>query len=1121
LDSSGAAVPGVVVYLTAKDTLFTRSSMTDENGWFVLASLRPGIYELQARRTEFKSLSMSNIDVSVAETLRIELRLEPAAYVQRAVVFGDTQVVQTDTAALGKVVNEAAVSGLPLVTRNFAQIAGLSPGVLVGVANAGELGTGATALSQISKSNDGIYVHGARSYDNNWQLDGLSISDVMSSGSASGGIAVPNPDTLEQFKVQTALYDAGFGRAVGANVSIVTKKGSDEYHGAIFEYLRNNVLDANDFFLNETGQPRADLKQNQFGFALGGPIRKDKLLFFGSYQGTRQINGLAAGQARVACSASLSEPPLTDDRSPAALGRLFGGTKGSLGGVAVSPDGSNINPVALALLNLKLPDGSYLIPTPQRIQPSKPFASQGFSVFDEPCRFDEDQFLLNMDYAISSKNQFSGRFFISNVDQTVTFPGNGMNPIGNISGFRSTGGSNFVVFSLADTDAFSNSLLNEGRIGYVRTQTGTRAQAPFSWSNVGVAEGEMNDNNELPSLSILGSLSMAPAFPRTYTQNSFVFSDVFSWLKGPHSLRFGGSLTRLQDNLNFAGFDSYLQFLSWPDFLLGLSGSANGTGSFSNVFESADAFGLFNRQFRGWEGSGFVMDDYRIKRSLTLNLGVRYERIGQFGDQLGRNSSFDISKANAIPPPEGSVDGYIVASNFPGTLPPGVRRAESTAGTYGDGQNKFAPRIGFAWQILPRTSHLTLRGGYGTYYSRTTGQAFTSSVLSAAFAVTRVSTGAANADATFEAPFAQPFPTPASFPMFMPYSAATNLGVNALAADFQPAMIQQYSLNAQAELLKGWLFEIGYVGTRGIHLQDFRSLNQALSASPADPINGVTSNTLANISLRVPIPGIRPDALRVMESDGDSSYNGLEASLTKRLSYGLQFLLSYTFSKTLDTDGSDVNGTSANNTLPLGNQNSPSQRWGRSSIDRHQRFVFSETWTIPGPSRGLPRAVFGGWDVAAVATIQSGTALTTADTNANNVFGITEDRAQLSGKCAENQLVTAGPMGSKLNHYFDTACFTTPPVIGADGIGTAFGNSGTGITDGPGQANLDVAISKAIGIALPHERSTLAFRAEFFNAFNHPQFANPDTNFASPTFGVISSTSVNARVGQVALRLSF
>jgi hypothetical protein len=308
LDPSGSVVPRVLFRLSTKERSDVKSSVSDEDGRFAFASLSPGIYELRASNPDFKPLTMSDVHVHVAETVRIEVHLELATVVQHTQVSSEPTMVQLDTSALGRVVNQEAATSLPLSTRNFAQIATLSPGVTAGVSNAGELGLGATAQSQIGKSTDGIYVHGARSYDNNWQIDGISVSDVLSSGAASGGIPTPNPDTIEEFKVQTALYDAAFGRGFGADVTVITRKGTNGYHGSIFEFLRNNVLNANDSFLNKTGQPRADLKQNQFGFALGGPLLRDKLFFFGSYQGTRQINGLAAGQARIACTASLSEP---------------------------------------------------------------------------------------------------------------------------------------------------------------------------------------------------------------------------------------------------------------------------------------------------------------------------------------------------------------------------------------------------------------------------------------------------------------------------------------------------------------------------------------------------------------------------------------------------------------------------------------------------------------------------------------------------------------------------------------------------------------------------------------------------------------------------------------------
>jgi Carboxypeptidase regulatory-like domain/TonB dependent receptor len=1118
---TGAGLPGVAVRLINQDTTDEKSVTSDEDGRFTFALQRTGQYRLEATKPGFAVLNLGGISISVTETLRLEFRLRVATVVENLEVSAEIPMIETDDPALGRVVSETGVTTLPLATRNFAQIAGLSPGVVTGVFNAGELGLGGTAMSQINQSNDGIYVHGTRSYDNNFQLDGISVSDVQGSSSASGGIPIPSPDAVQEFKVQTGLYDAGYGRYGGASISVVTKSGSNAYHGSLFEFFRNDALNANLFFANQTGQRRPVLKQNQFGFVLGGPIKKDKLLFFGSYQGTRQINGLAAGQARTACTVSLNMPALTDDRSPAALGRLFAGRSGALGGVAIEPDGGNINPAALALLNFRLPNGSYLFPTPETVDASRPPDSQGFSTFSQPCRYDEDQFLANADFITSTKSRFSVRSFVADDATLVPFPGGGLNIYGNLPGFPSNVDNTFRDISLAHVYTINTHWLNEARVGYVRTQGDTTAQAPFRWSDVGVAAGAMNDSNELVNLNILGSASIATAFPRTFTQNSFQLTDDLSFFQGRHTVRLGGSLTRLQDNIAVVGLGSFMQFLSWPDFLLGLDAAQNGTNRFSNVYASVDVYGLMDREYRTWEGSAYIQDSFRILPSLTLDLGVRYERLGQFADKLGRNASFDIAKADPNSPPEGSVAGYVVAANFPGAVPSGVTRAGNDFGNNGDGQNGLAPRVGFAWQAIPGPSSLVMRGAYGIYYSRPTGQAFFQSVFGAPFSLGRLNIGGANAEATFQVPFPQPFPTPESFPLFPSYSPNSGISVEALSPDFRPAFIQQFGFNAQSELYRGWLLELGYVGTRGTHLLRTRSFDQALDASPGHPIRGETTNTLENIPLRVPLPGISSDGVEFTESAGNSWYNSLEASLTKRLSSGLQFLAAYTFSKTLDTDGAVIDGTSAGNTLTLGDQNSPRQRWGRASFDRTNRFILSGTYTLPSPHDSLKRTILGGWGLAEVATIQSGNAMTIANTNSTNVFGISEDRAQLSGSCARNELINNGSIQSKLNRYFNASCFTTPPVIGADGIGTAFGDSGTGIVDGPRQANIDIAVLKTVNVPWPKEGSNLQLRCEFFNALNHPQFANPDANFSSPTFGVINSTSVNARLIQLALKLGF
>jgi hypothetical protein len=267
LDPSSAALPGVVLSLINQDTAETQSATSDEEGRFRSLLLSPGSYQPHANKAAFDPLRRPDMNISVPETLRLELHFRLATIAQEVQVSSEPATGQTDNSALGRIVNETAVNSLPLVTRIFAQITCLSPGVATGVFNAGELGLGGIALSQVNKSTDGIYVRGARSYDNNFQLDGISVNDVQGNGSSSGGIPIPNPDTIQEFKVKTGLYDAAYGRYAGANVSVITKMGGNAFHGTIFGFLRNDVLNANDFFFNKTGQPRPTRKQNQFGLA--------------------------------------------------------------------------------------------------------------------------------------------------------------------------------------------------------------------------------------------------------------------------------------------------------------------------------------------------------------------------------------------------------------------------------------------------------------------------------------------------------------------------------------------------------------------------------------------------------------------------------------------------------------------------------------------------------------------------------------------------------------------------------------------------------------------------------------------------------------------------------------
>jgi Carboxypeptidase regulatory-like domain/TonB dependent receptor/TonB-dependent Receptor Plug Domain len=1121
LDPSGRRIAKASIEARNKDMAIIRSTLSDEEGRFVLPLLPPGTYLVAVTKDGYAQAQSTSVQVAVTESVRLSIPMKVAGITEQVDVRVNVSQLQVDTVALGRVVSGETIQALPLAARNFTQIVDLSPGVLTGVNNAGELGTGGSGLAQIDPGNDGIFVHGSRSYDNAYELDGVPVTDVQASNIASGGIPIPNPDSIQEFKVQTGLYDVSFGERAGASVSLVTKPGTNGIHGSVFEYLRNNVLNANDYFRNRASQPRPDLKQNQFGFAVGGPILRDRLYYFGSYQGTRQTNGLASGQARIACSANVVLPPLTNDRSASALGALFSGTTGAFGGVAIQADGSNINPVALEILNFKLPNGSYLIPTPQVIDRALPLASQGLSTISTPCHYDEDQVLANLDFTPSKNSSLAIRFMGSDGAMNVTFPGNGLNGTGNISGFPSSIDNRFRVFSASWTRLLQPELLNQLRFGYTNTLGSTSAQAPFAWSDLGVAAGAMNNENGLPSLGIVGSINLATAFPRSFDQERFYVSDTLTYSRSRNFLQIGASLSRLRDDVNIIGLGSLAEFLSWPDFLLGLNSTQNGTNLFSNVYASIDDFGLLNRSYRSWNGSLFLGDHLRATSSLTLDLGVRYERIGQFNDSLGRNSSFAVNLADPNPPSAGSVTGYIVSNNYSGALPPGVLRTSNDSANYGVGQNGLAPRIGFAWQPSKWASRLVIRGGYGMYFSQPTEQAFFQSVFGAPYSLGRENIGLSNAPATFSQPFPEPFPTPGSFPYFPAYSPTSDVAISIASPDFRPAVIQQYGLNSQVELAKDWVLEIGYVGTRGTHLLRDRSPNQALSASPEDPIRGATSNTVANIDLRVPVQGVPPESFDAVESEGTSWYNGLEVSLNKQFSNGFQMLASYTFSKTLDSDGSNINGSSAGNTLTLGNQNSPAQRWGRASFDRTHRFILSGVYMFPSPSGRLVRAFFGGWSTSGVLTLQSGVALTIAYDNLTNVFGISEDRAQLAPGCNKSAIVTPGSVESKLNNYFNKSCFTTPPIIGADGIGTAFGDSATGVVDGPGQFNIDFSVQRNVSLAWPKEGMSLQFRADFFDALNHPQFANPNTTYGSSSFGVISNESVNPRIVQLGIKLIF
>src|SRR6266404_988532 len=499
-DPSGSVVPGVTMKVTSNETGQTRTAITQSNGTYLVPLLPLGEYRLETSAKGFKTVTFQNIPIHVTETALLDIHLQVGAITETVTVNDVPELVQTNSSALGSVTDQRMVETLPLVTRNYTQILGLSPGVSGEVNNSASIGRGDSSQAA---STGGYSTGGNATNDNNFQINGTEVNDLIGEGNISGGIPVPNPDSIQEFKVQTGQYDASYGRNAGANVDVVTKSGTNAFHGDVWEYFRNTALNANDYFLKQQNQPRGVLNQNQFGFTLGGPVIKKKVMFFVSYQGTRERDGLD-----VSClTAGFLPPGLTntaDSRTAAALAQEFQGQSGLFGGTVTSA--ADISPTALAALNAQLPNGNFLVPAAQN-------ASTGASTFSSPCKYTEDQFVSDLDVYASDKSHFSGKFFFMNSDQTAPFPGNQFGvPAASLAGFPQTIPNGSRNFSLTHTYALSDHLLNQAILGFHRT-TGALGQGypKTSFANTPACAGSVSGPFTLSSICV-----PAPSFDNSY-----------------------------------------------------------------------------------------------------------------------------------------------------------------------------------------------------------------------------------------------------------------------------------------------------------------------------------------------------------------------------------------------------------------------------------------------------------------------------------------------------------------------------------------------------------------------------------------------------------------------------
>ena len=1107
-DPAGAVISGATITATDARTGESRTAISSGNGSYVVPLLHPGTYRIAITKEGFKRAEHPDITVHVTETVTDNVQMVVGAQNETVSVNDQGELLHTEDSALGNVVDQRQVESLPLVNRNYQQILALSPGVSAEIFNAGEIGRGGV--------DDALVTGGASYTDNNFQMNGVEINDFQGSGHFSGGVSTPNPDTIQEFKVQTSQYDASFGRDAGANVNVLTKSGTNRWHGDAWEFFRNEAMNANDYFRKQTGQSRAVLRQNQFGFTFGGPIVRDKLFFFTSYQGTRQKNGIDPS-----CSSSVILPVLTDDRSKAglaaAVGPLtaFGGVDPYTGNPVTE---ASVSDQAFALFNAKLPNGQYVIPNPQTTKTDPATGMpEGFSTYSVACPYTDDQFMVNVDWVASSKSSFQERFFFANSEATFTLPlpqtyGN------QLPGSPSKNPQNFRNFSLSHTYVFTPHLVNQAQIGFTRNFAGTDQSFPVTYSDLGVTAPGFDIARA--NISVFGGFDEGGNGQTVIIgQNNYIGQDTLSWVRGRHSLRFGGSLTNSQDNISQFAYGAYTVFLDYPGLMLG--------DAPLNPYASIDLAGVFQRAYRVWDGSLYAQDDIKITPKLTLNLGFRYERLGDVGEKAGRNANVDPSLIDANPNAAGSFAGIVVAHNFPGQIPDGVTRAGNDLAISGDGQNTWNPRIGFAW-VLPGSDRFVLRGGYGIYRQRITGQPYFQLETNQPWGLYRQSVGTAG--------FASPFGAdPGAFPQFVPYTpplevapdqflATSSLSPFALAQNLRPPMFQQYGLNLQAQITNSMVLQVGYSGSHGTHMLLYRNVNQALQATPDNPMRGVTDNTvdspitgaLGNVPARVPYQGFV--TLNQEQSVGYSWYNALQVSFERRMTRGLQFLVSYTYAKDLTSVYSATTG--ANGGIQVGDSYNPNRDYGPDIFIRPHRFVFSYIYEIPGfkNSNAWVRGLLSNWTVAGVTTLQSGHLLPVLDANPFNVYtnGYSYDFGTVTPGCRYSK---SGSVTKRLTGWFDTSCFTDAPFLAAPNFGTGFGNASMGMIKGPAQANSDVSLVKLFPVT---ERMNFEFRAEAFNIFNQVNFSDPDVfHNDGPAFGTITSTVSNPRLLQLALKFNF
>ncbi len=1090
-DPNGAVVPGATVKVTNTSTNQTRESSAGSDGGFAFQALPPGRYKVEVTAANFAPYTVE-ADVNITQTTSIDAKLGVGGVGGDVTVDYEAPVIQPESSQQGRVVTGVTLNQLPLPTRNFQQLLTLSAGAQSDVSNTTELGRGDAVIS----------VNGQRRTSNSVRINGIDANSIGTNSTPN--IAVPAPDSLQEFIVQTSLYDASNGRNAGGNVEAITRSGTNNLHGNAYYYLRDDSFNANDPFVKARGLDRPVLERNQFGGTIGGPIVRDRVFFFGSYQGTRETNG-----ASLANSLTFPVVPagLTDsNRTAAGLAAAFGVSQAA------------ITPSAVALLNQRLANGQFVIPSSGATGLS---ATTGVPIVQSgKSKFEENQFNINGDVAFSQNHTLSAKFFIADNPTTqanYNFTGTGNGP-SQLLGFGADLTIKQKLYTISDTYVFSPNVVNQLRFGYTRIRVTSFPDEPFTASQIGITNPNASLYPGAPTMSFAGTDSLffvgsSPLADQSSRINAYSVSDTLSWTVGDHRLKIGGEYRFFQVKFYFNAFTRGQ---------INYSNSATGT-AFQNFLTgnglSLIGSGVFDRYYKVTDWSGFIQDDWKVNSRLTVNLGLRYDLFGLPAEDQGRLVNFIPSQlrlgtaASPAPPP----NGFVQAEGGPLA---GVPTVENTL--VPTDKNNFAPRVGFAFDLWG-DQKVIVRGGYGWYFDRISTrfantQLFNYPYFALGVGVIANAFGGAFGTRTAADPFIH-LPPPSSFPTAatVPSPLAAGIPIVGLPIsgvwvdpELQTPYIQQYNLGAQVALPKGFVAEFGFVGNRGTHLMQVITLNQPVYSG----VNGTTATYPLGGNVIFSGNKNLTGGNQQVQTTSRSEYTSLQMSLAKRFSSGSQFLAAYTVGNSEDY----YSGGTVNELVnTAGDQFNWKTNRGPSEFNRNHRFVISGVYNIPKfvDNDNGAKWLVNDWQVAGIAIFQSGLPFSIVDSNGTSIIS----RANFNTAYNSSEFYTAGDVSDRTLQYFNTSGFVTSrPGTATFDQANPFGNTPRNFLYGPGQKNVDVSLIKFLPFT---ERFRGELRAEMFNVFNWVNYANPNSAIGTATFGRITSASSGPRVVQFAFKLNF